>query len=137
MATETKPKSKTIWGREGRPFWKVRVFNHPLMPKQVVTYPGGVRFEFLRDKDTIIPDAVMEVLKQTVTPIGDFFPEEGSDGEWYMNVKKVNNQDIANEKYSGTITLYPMQVNGEATEEEFIAQFRRKKKKKLYEEDEE
>lgn len=130
-----KVRPKTLWGKDGRPFWKVRVFNHPMMPPQVVLYPGGVRFEFRRDMDVVVPDAVYEVLKQTVTPIGDFYPDEG-DGEWYLPVKKVNNQDITSEKYAGTIVLYPMQVNGQATEDEFLAQFRKKRKKSRYEEDE-
>lgn len=127
MANTTK-QAKTHWGKEGRPFWKIRVFNHPNMPKQVVTHPGGVRHEFRRNRDTIVPDAVLEALKQTVTPLGDHHPEGGPDN-WYLEVKAVNNSHVEGEQYQDTISLYPMQIYGQATEDEYLAQFSRKKRK--------
>lgn len=125
MATVNK-QAKTHWGKEGRPFWKIRVFNHPNMPKQVVTHPGGIRHEFRRNRDVIIPDAVLEALKQTVTPVGDHHAE---DGRWYLELKSFNNASVDSEQYEDTIVLYPMQIYGQATEDEYLAQFTRKRRK--------
>jgi hypothetical protein len=127
-------KALTHWGREGRPFWKVRVFDYPGENKEIQTFPGGERFCFRRGMDVIIPDAVLEAIKQAATPIGDLY-----DGEWYLPVKKVGNVDIKDEKYRDTINRFPMTTPIEATEEEFVAQMKamhkRKRKRVEYDED--